>query len=345
MKLTPAQLETHFSQPLGKLYLVCGDELFLVQEALALIRQKAAAKGFGDRLRLDIETDADLDEIYSHAYTPPLLGQKRLLELHWKGGKLSKSGQHFLQQYGLKPSPYSILVNRLGKLDSKTEQTQWFKALEKNAVVLSIWPLSQNQLPDWIQQRARAQNLRLTPDAVQRLAHLVEGNLTAAAQELEKLSLLDLPSVDRATLETLLVDQGCFNAFDLVDHALAGNGGQVLRILHYLQKEGAEPLMILGAFTYELRTLVKLAKELKQGVALTALFAQYRVRMGKQAGIREFFRRGSSAETLFSLFLKAGEIDRIAKGASPGNVWLALEELSLAVAGIVPQLSSTGVNG
>jgi DNA polymerase-3 subunit delta len=344
MKLTSAQLEPHLAKTLGKVYLVCSDEPFLAQEALNVIREKAAAAGFSERLRLDIESESDLDQIYSHAYTPPLFGSKRLIELYWKGDKLSKGGQQFLQQYGLKPSPHSILVSRLGKLDSKTEQTQWYKALDKVAVVISIWPLAQNQLPAWIQQRARANNLRLTPDAAQLLAHSVEGNLQAAAQEIEKLSLLDLPSLDRATLETFIVDQGCFSAFDLVDQAVAGNGSQVLRILQYLQREGAEPLMILGAFTFELRTLVKLAKELKKGASLNALFSQYRVRMSKQPGIREFFKRGSE-ELLWSIFLKAGEIDRLVKGASQGDVWLALEELSLAVAGIVPRLSSTGSFG
>jgi len=340
MKLTPAQLEGHFAKTLGKVYLVCGDEPFLVQEALTLIRQKAAAAGFADRMRLDVETDSDLDNIYTHAYSPPFLGQRRLLELHWKGGKLSKAGQQFLQQYVLQPSPHSVLALQLGKLDSRTEQTQWFKALEKHAVVISIWPLQQNQLPGWIQQRARAHNLRLTPDAALALAHAVEGKLQAAAQEIEKLSLLDMPSVDRATLEEFVIDQGCFSAFDLVDQAVAGNGAQILRILNYLQKEGAEPLMILGAFTFELRTLAKLAKEIKRGLSLPTLFTQYRVRPGKQAGIREFFRRGSE-QNLLSIFLQAGEIDRLVKGAAQGNAWLALEELSLTVAGLVPRLSST----
>lgn len=338
MKLAPAQLEGHSIQNRGKVYLVCGDEPFLVQEALTVLRQKAAAAGFSDRLRLDLETDADLDLLYSHAYTPPLLGQKRLLELHWKGGKLSKAGQQFLQQYALQPSPYSILVNRLAKLDAKTEQTQWFKALEKNSVVVSIWPLAHTQLPAWIQQRARAKNFSLTPDAALYLAQAVEGNLAAAAQELEKLSLLELATIDQATLESLVVDQGCFTAFDLVDQALAGNGPQVLRILRYLQLEGAEPLMILGAFTFELRTLAKLAKELNKGVPLTTAFGQYRIRPGKQAGIREFFRRSDPGQTvLFNLFLKAGEIDRIAKGACSANVWQALEGLSLALAGLLPK--------
>jgi DNA polymerase-3 subunit delta len=332
MKLTPPQLEQHLAQTLAKVYLVCGDEPFLVQEALNLIRQKALAKSFSDRLRMDIDTDADLEHSYSHAYTPPLLGQRRLLELHWKG-KLSKGGQQFLQQYALNPSPHSLLVVRLGKLDSKTEQTQWFKALEKQSVVISIWPLPPKQLPSWLMQRAKTLGLHLLPEAAQLLAEAVEGNLQAASQELEKLSLLDLPTINRQTIENQVVDLGCFTAFDLVDQALIGNGPQVLRILRYLQNEGSEPLLILGALTYELRTLAKLAKDFRRGHSLPALFAQYRVRLSKQNGIRAFLERGTD-QNLFNLFLKAGEIDRLVKGALQGEVWLALEELCLGVAGL-----------
>lgn len=331
MKLTLPQLPLHFSKTLGKVYLVCGDEEVLMQETLSLIRQKAATAGFTDRLRINIETDADLENSYTHAYTPPFLGQRRLLELHWKG-KPSKSGQEFLQAYALHPSPYSLLLVRLAKLDSKTEQTQWFKALEKKTVVISIWPLPQTQFPSWLIQRAKAENFQLTPEAAQLLAHSVQGNLQAAAQEIEKLSLLGLPTVDRSTIEDLIVDQGCFSAFELVDQALAGNASQVLRILQYLQKEGSEPLLILGAFTFELRTVAKLANELQKGGNLSTLFTHYRIRLTKQDALRAFFRRHGES-SLFNLFLKAGEIDRIAKGASNGNIWQTLEAFSLTVAG------------
>jgi len=331
MKLTPQQLEQHLKQQLAKVYLICGDEPFLVQEALQQIRQKAVDNDYQDRLRLDLESETDLDNCYSSAYTPPLLGQKRLLELHWKI-KLGKTGQEFLNNYAAQPSPYCVLLVRLGKLDSKTEQTQWFKALEKNAFIISIWPLPAYQLPAWIVQRAKSQSFNIQSDAAQLLAHYVEGNLQAAAQEITKLSLLDIPSIDRQTLEAMIVDQACFNAFDLVEQALAGKGAQVLRILQYLQKEGSEPLQVLGAFTYELRNIAKIAKELKQGGNLNSLFSQYRIRLNKQGPIRDFLKR-SADQDLHHLFLRAGEIDRIVKGALSGQVWTALQDLSLAVAG------------
>ncbi|HSW70858.1 MAG TPA: DNA polymerase III subunit delta [Gammaproteobacteria bacterium] len=332
MKITASQLAPHFAETLGKVYLISGDEPFLVQETLSFIRQKAALAGFSDRLRLDIETDTDLENCYTHAYTSPLLAQKRLLELHWKG-KLSKTGQQFLQHYALHPAPHSLLVVRLGKLDSKTEKSAWFKALEKRSVLISIWPLAAKHLPAWLLQRAKAQKLELTPDAARLLAHLVEGNLQAGAQELDKLSLVEQTPIDRATVESLVMDQGCFTAFDLVLQALTGNGPEILRILHYLQKEGCEPLLILGAFTFELRTLAKIARDLQKGSSLHSLFAAYHIRFNKEASFREFFKRGGELH-LFDFFLKAAEIDRLAKGAAPGQVWIALEELSLAIAGI-----------
>ncbi len=332
MKITSFQLEQHLTKTLAKIYLICGDEPFLIQETFTTLLQKARKQGFSERLRLDVDTDSDLEMAYTQAYTPPLMKQRRFLELHWKN-KLTKAGQQFLINYAANPSPYTLLVARINKLDSKTEQTQWFKALEKNSVVLPIWPLQANQLPNWIMQIEKSMELQLTKDAAQLLAHYAEGNLHAVAQEIEKLSLSGHPIIDRQVVASLVVDQGCFNAFDLVDQAVAGQSAQVLRILRYLKNEGAEPMLILGAFMHELRTLVKLAKELAKGANLSTLYSQYRIRISKQNGIREFLKR-NNIDSCLNLILLASEIDYLVKGLRRGDIWEALERFSLNVAGI-----------
>lgn len=330
MKITSFQLEQQSKQKLNSLYLLCGEDPFLLQESLELLRQKAATAGYLDRLRLDIENDADLELAYNQAYTPPLFNQKRFLELNWKN-KPSKSAQQFLIDYGKSPGRHTLMVVRLGKIDARSEQTQWFKSLEKNAVYVPHWPLPQAQLAGWLIQRAKNKEMQLSPDAAQLLAHYVEGNLQAASQEIEKLSILGESKIDRSMVETFVSDQGCFNAFDLVDHSLAGNSPQVLRILRYLQQEGSEPLMILGAFMHELRTLCKLAKELAKGSSIPALMNQYRVRISRQNQVASFLKRNTE-QNCYDLVLKAGEIDRIVKGAQAGNSWEALQIFSLAVA-------------
>jgi DNA polymerase III subunit delta len=332
MKITSFQLEAHLRNRLDNIYLVCGDEPFMIQETFTLLRERAEKAGFNDRIRIDIDSDSDIELAYAHAYTPSLMGQRRLLEIYWKN-KLSKPAQQFLVNYSLSPSRHALVIARLGKLDSKTEQTQWFKQVEKNSVILPLWPLQPKQLPAWISQRAKMQGLLIAPDAAQLLAEYTEGNLQAAAQEIEKLSLSGYDKIDRQIIDSFVSDQGCFNAFDLVDQALSGNSSQVLRILHYLQHEGSEPLMILGAYMHELRTITKIAKELDAGAALVNLFAQYRTRPTKQNAIREFLKRNKTKDCL-NLILQASEIDYLAKGLTNGNIWEALQRFSLKVAGI-----------
>src|SRR2546421_76379 len=157
-------------------------------------------------------------------------------------------------------------------------------------------------------------SLTITPDAAQLLAQVVEGNLAAAAQEIEKLSLSGAAIIDRPLVENMVVDQGCFNAFDLLEYALAGKSVQALRILRYLQQEGAEPLMILGAFTHELRTLTKLAKHHRQGASVASLMTQFHIRFNRQEAVRAFLTRHTE-KSCWALMLRAGEIDRQVKGA------------------------------
>lgn len=330
MKINSVLLEKQAKQKLERLYLLAGEDPFLLQESQELLRLRAQEAGFVERIRLDIDADADLTEAYNHAYTPPLFNQKRLLELHWKA-KLNKAGQDFLIAYSEAPSKHAVLVARIGKLDSRSEQTAWFKKLEKAATYVTHWPPNRSDLAGWLIQRAKSKGLQLTPEAAQLLAHAVEGNLQAASQELEKLSLLGESCLGRQTVETYVADQGCFSAFDLVDQALLGNAPQVLRILRYLQQEGSEPLMILGALMHELRTLTKLAKELKKGLPMSALFNQFHVRISRQNPVSAFLKRNTH-ENCYNFIVKAAEVDRILKGALPGNNWEALQIFSLSLA-------------
>jgi len=334
MKLTALDLKQHLLRDLKKMYVLSGDDRFLVQEAFSALQTKAFSLEYVDRIRLNVEVDADLEAAYQAAYTPPLLRQKRFLELHFTG-KLTKSCHQFLQNYALQPSPHTLLVVSLGKLHAKTEQTAWFKALEKSCVIVTLWPLPARLLPGWIVQRAKAMQLQMTTDAADLLAHYVEGNLQAAAQEIEKLSLCGSSHLNREHIEYFVSDQGSFTAFDLFDQILQGNGQQILRILQHLKSEGSEPLMILGALTYELRNLAKLTKAHQKGLAPAALFTQFRVKTTRQTALKEFLKKHKE-EHILSLLLKAADLDRIAKGATPGNAWLALEDLSLSAAGLTP---------
>lgn len=354
MKLNAQQLAAHLSKNLAPIYIVSGDEPLLTQEALDLIRDAAIRAGFSERVRISVESGTDWGNLfYAHAQSFSLFSAKRILELDLTTVKLNAAASKILQEYAQKPPEDALLLIRANKLDSKTEQSQWYKALDKNSVIIPIWPIPIEQLPAWITQRAKKINLNITKGAAELLAELVEGNLLAAAQELEKLSLLQPGSaqasvteshtlaqntqgklanssgmIDQQTIENAIIDNAHFDIFTLVDSALAGNCQRSLRILDNLAAEDVEPTLILWAFAREIRTLADMAKQIQQGISLASLFPKYRIWEKRQSPVRAFLQR-HKLESCWKLQAHAANIDRIIKGAEIGNVWDALRQFIL----------------
>lgn len=212
-------------------------------------------------------------------------------------------------------------------MDSKTEQTKWFQLLEKSSVFIPIWPITSQQLPQWIMQRAKQLGLNITKDAADLLSNHVEGHLLAAAQEIEKLSLLGIThTIDRELIATTVTDNARFTIFDLVDQMINGHHERALRILKNLAEEDTEPTLVVWAITRELRMLADIANKQKLGATLSSLFNQHRVFEKRQPAIRAFLKKHSHTDCL-ALLMATANIDRMIKGAAPGNVWDEIERV------------------
>ena len=98
-----------------------------------------------------------------------------------------------------------------------------------------------------------------------RLTQRIEGNLLAAAQEIDKLALLvrgdggAVKTLDADTMESLVADSARFDVFRLVDAALNGNPPQVSRMLAGLRAEGAAIPALMGMVAKELQAAATLA--------------------------------------------------------------------------------------
>ncbi len=323
MKLPIQQLGAHLTKTLAPIYLVSGDETLLVEETLDTIRQAALKAGFTERNRIQLD-------FFSGVQTLSLFASKQLLELDLTNVKLTAATSKILQEYAEKLNSDTILLIRIHKLDSKSEQSAWYKSLDKTGVMIPIWPINSDQLPTWILQRANKLNLKLEKSAAEFLAHQVEGNLLAAVQELEKLRLLQTTdTVDLKTLENTVADLAHFDIFNLVDSVMNGNVERSLRIFQSLIQEDTEPTLILWALARELRILAEMQKELQQGKNLPGLFSQFRIFEKRQSGIKKFLQRHSNC---FPLLEKAAYIDRIIKGADTAeNIHCVLEQLILSM--------------
>ena len=229
--------------------------------------------------------------------------------------------------------PDITLVVSLSALDKKTQETSWFKALDKTGVVIQIWPVEANALPQWILRRMTERGLDASPETAHFIAERVEGNLLAASQEIEILRLLSHGSrIEFEEAMAALSDNSRYDAFELMDSALAGDVRRTLRILQSLQNEGVEPALVNWALARELRTLCLMAGKSAGGKTLDALLGEFRI-WGKRKPLVKKALRRYPAPVLHQMLLAAGRIDRTIKGAIQGAPWEELAWLCAALAG------------
>lgn len=328
MKLNLQQLEQQITQKLAPVYLISGDDPVQKLEALQLLRKAARNAGFNERVRLAPEAGQE-DQLFSALHSGSLLSEKTLLELDFRHKAPAKAAAEILENYAASPSTSLLVLIDTAKLEDTAARSNWYKTIEKNGVVVTVWPITREQLPQWIITRAKRYKIVIQPDAAALLADYVEGNLTAASQAIEKIYLLkhDQP-VSAELIQNILADESRFTVFDLAESMISPNKARTLHILESLRLDGTEPAIVLWSITRELRLLAEMAEARQQGISWDEVFKKHRIFSRRQTGLRSFLGRSSREACLDNLTHAAG-IDRMLKGAEPGNCWDALQILCL----------------
>ena len=334
MKVNANQLTKQLAGKLSAIYLVAGDEPLLCMEALDSIRACARSAGYLERQLFNVEANFTWTVLTQAAASLSLFAEKRILEFHLKTFSLADKGEAIIN-FLANPHEDTLLLITAPKLESKHK---WVKALLESPLcqVIPIWPVESNQLPQWIKHRLAKLGLAISNEALELFALRVEGNLLAAAQEVEKLKLLmgNESTVEVNHIQTMVVDSARFDVSGLVDIALQGDAEHSLRMLQGLQAEGAAETLILWSLTKELRTLMTLAQLTSQGIALERAFFQIRppVWSNRQALLQRAMGRYSVSQW-GDLLIKAQQIDAQIKGQATGDYWQGLADLILAIAG------------
>lgn len=334
MRLRPEQLAGHLAHSLLPIYLVSGEEPLQHNEAADAIRAAARAQGYTERQVLEVEGDFDWNALGACTDNLSLFAERRLVELRLSGAKLGTDGPKVLSAYAEQPPPDNLLLITCGKLDKQQQKSKWFGALERAGVVLQVWPPKYHELPAWMTRRLRAHGFEPTPEAVALLVERVEGNLLAAAQEIEKLSLLHAPGVlDERQVRAAVTDSARYDVFGLADAALEGDAARCARMLDGLRGEGEAPVLVLWALVREVRILAQMAAALANGAPREQLLVAHKVWDERKPRYRAALGRHTVARWR-ALLRRAARVERVAKGVEQGNPWDELLQLSLFIAGV-----------
>jgi len=335
MEVRPEQLSTSASgQPLAPVYLIAGPETLRVLEAADAVRARARSEGVDERGVFEADgRDFDWRQLQGGFNAPSLFSARRLIEVRMPNGKPGKDGAEVISDFCAAPPPDVILLITANEW-SKSHQGKWADAVNRAGVLSVAWAIKPHELPDWIERRLRAKGVRAAPAAVQRLAERVEGNLLAAAQEIDKLALLVEPgeTLDVERMESLVADAARYDVFRLVESTFSGQPVAVLRMLAGLRAEGEAVAALTPILIRELLAGAGLARVQAKGGNLAAEMKSRGIWESRQAPYKRALARHPDTRRWERFVAEAGLVDRIAKGRADGDAWLALERLLVAIA-------------
>lgn len=327
MAVKAEQLPGLLAKSLAPVYLVAGSEPLLVQECRDWIIQAAQEQGFAERAVHDVSKNFDWDLLAEDSAALSLFSSRKIVDIRLPAGRPGRNGSKALLEIVKAADPDILPLVSCGKWDTSLRKSKWATELARAGVLVEIWPVKPRQLPQWIKNRMVAAGLDPDPDAVAMLADLVEGNLLAAQQEIDKLVLLEQGArVSAGDVIRAVANSARFDAFRLVECALQGQLGECLRVASGLQRTQVAIQAVCGALYRELSLTDTVRTALQSGENESSVFGKLRIWQARQAPIRRALGRLSEFDFGES-FRALALIDRQSKGRAPGDPWQTLDRL------------------
>lgn len=343
MQLRPEQLQAQLERGLRPVYTIHGDEPLLAQEAADAVRAAARAAGYTERTVFTVAgAHFDWSGVLGAAQAQSLFGDRQLIEIRIPSGKPGKEGSEALQRYCERVRSAGddavLSLVQLPKLDWQQTKAAWFTALDAAGATVRVETLDRKQLPQWLAQRLSRQGQRVLEGvegqrSLSFFADRIEGNLLAAHQEIQKLSLLYPPGeLSYAQIEAAVLNVARFDVNKLCEAVWTAQVPRALRVLEGLRDEGESTVMVHWSLADDIRALARGRAALDQGRPLPLALKEARA-----WGVKEkLFERALPAladHSLAHLLDAACICDGLCKGLRhpdwPAEPWEALRRLVL----------------
>ena len=329
MRIKPEQLHAALQKGLLPVYFITGDEPLQLGELADAIRRVARKAGYDNREVLSVDTGFQWNQLAFEANSLSIFTDKKIIDLRLPSGAPGTEGANALVNYCRRLPEDTILLITAGKVASSSIKSRWFEALDAAGIVIQVWPLEGQDLMRWIQQRLQHRGLSTSTEGVQILASRIEGNLLAAAQEIEKLFVLYGAGVlSTQQIFDAVADSSRYDVFKLVETILSDNVSRLLKVLSGLRAEGTAAPIVLWALTREARVLVKIKQALVQGQNKDSVFKNHQIWDKRKQLVSESIQRISD-EDLNRILVLSAKADRQIKGQQQGDAWETLLAICL----------------
>ena len=332
MRIKPEQLSAVLQKGLKPIYFITGDEPLQLGEMADAVRKAAKKAGFENREIISAETGFEWNQLAFSAESLSIFADKKIIDLRLPSGTPGTDGAKALIAYCERVPEDTLLLITAGKVASSALKTRWLEALDKVGVVIQVWPLEGQDLIRWLHQRLHQRGLNAETDGLRILASRIEGNLLAAAQEIEKLYVLyGTGNLSNQQIIDVVADSSRYDVFKLMDSVLSASVNRIFKVLSGLRAEGIAAPIVLWALTREARGLIKIKLALTQGQNRDTVFKNNQIWDKRKQLVNNALNRLSESD-LNSILVLSAKADRQIKGQQQGDAWETLLAICLMFA-------------
>ena len=242
-----------------------GEEVFLKDRAMDAVLSRfmdADSKQYNYR---SFTGDELKDNTFlEDASTLPMFSDWKIV--HIKGAAaLDKSlnkVKDYLERYLDSPSPNTLLIFDVNQWEGRSK----LKAiLEKKTTVVEFTPLSEKELPSWINSHLRTLNFQIDSDAAQALIERTGNDLQRIAGELEKLMLLRSAEkrIKEEDVAIMVGHSPIATIWQWTEAILDQNAEPAIQYLNDLLENGEEPIKCVAILGKQYEKMI-LTKEMVQ---------------------------------------------------------------------------------
>ncbi len=323
---------------LKPVYLLASGEPLLLRDWLDASRAALREAGFEDILNLPADSGFDWRELLDEGDMMSLFSSRKCRIVTMPSARPGQQGARVISELCDNPAEDAVYIFVTPALDRQTRNAAWCKKVQAVGEVIELKPVYDNQLADWLLERARQKGLEIDLQSAQFLAERTEGNLLAADQELEKLSIrfAGRERVDFDSIETSVAQSARYSHFLLVDACLAGKPRRALKILKSLRAEGYATAQLRWGLQQVLQQLDELLRARGSGRLNEQCWQRLRIWRNKQRLYQAAMAR-LDATRVERLLQSCAKLDRLGKGqqdsAFPEPDWFEIELLVAALSG------------
>lgn len=263
------------AEELKPVYLLFGEETYLVQQALRQLKQIGLRDGAAD-FNFDsfYAADCDPNQVRDVVETLPMMSAKRVVILN-EAQELTDKEWQMLEPVLSSPVEGTVFVIVASSIDKRKK---YFKLILDKSTVVEFKRPYENKVPAWIRYISHTYGLEISNEALQLLHKLTGSHLSEIEGEIKKLQIY-LGDKNRIEVDDVAASVSRTkeeSVFDLTEAIGSSNRVKALSHLVHLLQQGQNEIGIISLVARHVRILLQIKNGIEQGMGGSQLaqFAQ-----------------------------------------------------------------------